>query len=115
MDQQKAQQLTQNLLEEKKQIVEELGRLTKKNPDAIADASDTLDEKAQDVTLMDERRAVVQNLEQRLHEIEETLVKLSAGTYGVCSNCQSPIDEKRIRAMPAVQYCFDCANKITLS
>ena len=115
MDQQHANQLTQTLLEEKKQIEGQIDLMSKKNPDDIADASDTLDEKAQDVTNMDERRAVEQNLELRLREIEETLAKLDAGTYGICSNCKSPIDEKRIQAMPIVQFCFDCANKVTFS
>ena len=125
MDQQHLQQLKKTLLEEKASIEAELSRTAKKNPVIkgdwttsprdIADPSDTLDEKAQDVTNFEERRAIEQNLELRLKEIDDTLQQLELGTYGVCVNCARPIDEKRLQAISAVMLCIDCATKATLT
>lgn len=125
MDKAQAIKLKQTLLEEKARLEEELGRIAKKNPaikgdwmplprDA-SDASDSLDERALDVTDLEERRAVEQNLELRLKEIEETLHILDTGTYGTCTNCSSPIEAKRIQAMPVVKLCFDCATRANLT
>lgn len=125
MDQQHVQQLKKTLLEEKAKIEAELSRTAKKNPAIkgdwttsprdIADPSDSLDEKAQDVTNLEERRAIEQNLELRLKEIDDTLRQLEQGTYGVCTNCSNPIDTKRLQAIPVVKLCMDCANKVTFT
>ena len=74
-----------------------------------------MDEKAQSVTSLEERRALEQNFELRLKEIEQTLHKIDQGTYGTCNTCNSPIEEKRLQALPAVSSCFDCASNPSLS
>src|SRR3989344_4618496 len=125
MDQQHIQQLKKTLLEEKAKIEAELSRTAKKNPAIkgdwttlprdVSEPSDTLDERAQGVTNLEERRAIEQNLELRLKEIDDTLQQLDAGTYGVCTNCSNPIDKKRLVALPAVKLCMDCASKSTFT
>ncbi len=49
------------------------------------------------------------SLETGLERTERALVKLDEGTYGVCDSCGQPIAEKRLRAMPDVVLCLDCA------
>ena len=125
MDIDHVKKLKKTLLEEKAQIEAELSKIAVKNPNIkgdwtsvpqdILDPADSLDEKAQTVTNLEERRAVEQNLELRLKEIDATLQQLDAGTYGVCTNCSTVIDKKRLDAIPAVKMCMDCASKTTLS
>ena len=58
-----------------------------------------------------ERGAVdrLQDRERRLlNKIEEALVRLDAGTYGVCEACGEPIDERRLMARPVATHCIDC-------
>ena len=43
-----------------------------------------------------------------LGDIEAALRKTENGTYGVCEHCQSSIEQKRMRAMPAARYCLAC-------
>ena len=124
MTNQEKEQLKTLLLKEKATLENELSKFADKNPDIegdyktrfpkIADASDTVDERAQDVTEYERDRAVEQNLELRLKEINETLEKLESGDYGICSNCKSPIEPARIKAMPIVTACFNCAKNSTL-
>lgn len=115
-----AEKLKKTLLEEKARLETQLNEIATRNPAikgdwaampaTATDQSDTLDEKAQGVTNWEERRAVEQNLELRLKEINETLARLDRGNYGICANCSAVIDARRLNAMPSVQLCFDCAS-----
>lgn len=43
-----------------------------------------------------------------LVQIEDALKRMAAGTYGVCTNCSTPIGEKRLQAVPWTKFCIDC-------
>lgn len=40
--------------------------------------------------------------------IEEALNRMNDGSYGVCTNCQATIGEKRLAAIPWTRFCIDC-------
>ena len=117
------EKLKEMLLTEKEAIENELSGFASKNPVVKddwqthfhkSDSSDTQDEKARDVTDYEEERAVEQNLELRLKEINETLEKIEKGSYGVCDKCLSPIDQRRLKVIPVARFCVDCAKKAKL-
>lgn len=56
-----------------------------------------------------ENRALVNQLEETLAEVEGALRKLDEGTYGTCEACGKPISEARLEAMPSTKHCIDCA------
>lgn len=123
MTSQELKKLKEKLLEEKAVLEEQLGLIATKNPNVKDDyqahfhkaaPDDTLDEKAHSITDYEEERAVEQNLEVRLHEINETLKKIEQGTYGVCDKCSAPIDKKRLKVMPVARHCLNCAKKARL-
>ena len=43
--------------------------------------------------------------------IEGSLRRLQAGTYGVCSDCETPIAPVRLRAMPFADACRECQER----
>ncbi len=47
-----------------------------------------------------------------LNRIDETLRKLKQGTYGICEECGSEINEGRLKIMPFAIYCVDCMERI---
>jgi len=124
MTNQEKEQLQKLLLREKTALETELAKFADKNPKIegdyktrfpkIADASDTVDERANDVSIYESNMAIEHSLELRLKEISETLEKLKSGDYGLCSNCRSPIEKPRLEAMPTVNICFNCAQKASL-
>jgi DnaK suppressor protein len=58
-----------------------------------------------------ENRALVNQLEDTLADVERALAKLDEGNYGICEGCAQPIGEARLEAMPAARYCINCASK----
>ncbi len=55
--------------------------------------------------------ALVGSLTESLHEVEDALAKVDAGTYGSCESCGQPIAEARLEAKPAARLCISCASK----
>lgn len=41
--------------------------------------------------------------------IDGALMRLDAGTYGICTQCGDAITPKRLEALPACQSCISCA------
>lgn len=58
-----------------------------------------------------ENRALVNQLEETLADVERALAKLDTGAYGICERCKSEISEARLEAMPATRYCITCASR----
>ena len=46
-----------------------------------------------------------------LQAIEEALVRIEKGTYGVCRDCGEPIAEARLNAIPWTRVCITCKEK----
>jgi DnaK suppressor protein len=59
------------------------------------------------------------DLQIRLHQtdgrllraIEEALVRVKQGTYGVCVTCGHLISKARLKAVPWTHHCRDCKEK----
>lgn len=52
--------------------------------------------------------ALVQIHAQTLENITAALVRLHAGEYGICPECDEEIPEKRLRALPFATRCLPC-------
>ena len=46
-----------------------------------------------------------------LQAIEEALVRLQKGTYGICRDCDEAIAPARLRAIPWTRVCITCKEK----
>ncbi len=61
-----------------------------------------------------------QELELRLGEhesrivadIDQALLRIDEGSYGVCARCDQPIDERRLDALPTARYDAKCQAEI---
>ena len=43
-----------------------------------------------------------------LLRIDDALLRIDAGTYAFCVNCNTALTEKRLNAVPWAPYCLDC-------
>src|SRR3954453_7444726 len=46
-----------------------------------------------------------------LQAIEEALVRIDKGTYGICRDCGEPIAPARLNAIPWTRVCIKCKEK----
>ncbi|MBI4247502.1 MAG: TraR/DksA C4-type zinc finger protein [Candidatus Rokubacteria bacterium] len=48
----------------------------------------------------------------RVHRLQTALDRLRDGDYGTCSECGEPIAPARLRALPEVETCVRCQDRI---
>ncbi|MEU9609834.1 TraR/DksA C4-type zinc finger protein [Streptomyces sp. NPDC048057] len=51
------------------------------------------------------------NAREMLEQTERALLRLDAGTYGICENCGKPIGKARMQAFPRATLCVECKQK----
>ncbi|MBI4058054.1 TraR/DksA C4-type zinc finger protein [Candidatus Microgenomates bacterium] len=54
------------------------------------------------------KEAVKEELMSLLKGIDKALIKVEAGTYGLCERCGRPIEEERLRILPTSLLCLGC-------
>jgi len=51
----------------------------------------------------------IRDRERKLQgKIEEALLRIEDGTFGICEVCEEEISEKRLRARPVTTLCINC-------
>jgi DnaK suppressor protein len=41
-------------------------------------------------------------------DIDQALLRIKEGSYGICARCSQPIDERRLEAVPTARYDANC-------
>lgn len=89
-----------------------LGRLDTENkvdwvPKADTTDIDTADRDsvADSLESLEENTAILNDLEIRYNEVKQALIRIEAGTFGICSVCKQPIESDRLAANPAATTC----------
>jgi DnaK suppressor protein len=49
---------------------------------------------------------------QMVADIDQALLRIEEGSYGMCARCGRPIDERRLEAMPTARYDAECQGAI---
>lgn len=52
-----------------------------------------------------------QNSIDLLHKVENALIRIEKGEYGICESCGNDIPTARLDALPYATLCVDCARK----
>jgi len=107
------------LLATKKQILEDLGGIARRDPHEADNLStkfpeygDKPDENAQEITDYSANIATEKVLEKTLADINKTLERIEKGIYGICKYCGNPISEKRLLARPIASSCITCKTEL---
>lgn len=115
-DRERQKRLHDLLMEEKRRLWNELrGELF----DKLGEGLHTQYDIPQDIgeqgildLLEDTGLAVVDIRREQLTRMEEALMRLEAGSYGICEVCGKKIDEARLPAAPYVNCCVRCQEKL---
>jgi DnaK suppressor protein len=55
--------------------------------------------------------ALKQTDKKLLRAIEEAILRMDQGTYGICMDCEEEIKPARLEAVPWTRVCIDCKEK----
>lgn len=115
LDKKTTEELKKQLLAEKKELEENIGRIARPVDKKEGDYETTFDEigydredNATEVDQYSDNLSVETTLEKRLQDIIDALERMEKGAYGICDNCQKEIDIERLRANPAAKTCIEC-------
>jgi DnaK suppressor protein len=111
MDQQTTDRLRERLEAERGEVRRQLDDLgARRDAEGIEDPE--LDEGFADAGQAAAERAnlltLVRSLRDTLHDVEQALARMDAGTYGLCERCGQPIGDERLEALPAARLCMSC-------
>ena len=107
--------LRKMLMERRQEVLKEIEQLighrlsddAQHRTDSVADIGDQalLDsQRGRDISILEMRNRMRQN-------IDEALIRLDEGAYGICSDCGVEISEKRLKAVPFARRCVACQAK----
>jgi len=119
MDKKVIEKIKKDLLASKKQLTEDLIRVTKKDSHVederqakFPDYGDKTDESVQEIDEYTTNIATEKVLESSLRDIDNALDRIAKGTYGICKYCKKEIGEKRLMARPVANTCIACKIKL---
>ena len=99
-------QIRQTLLNRKQEMDETLSQQShEKLTDGVV--QDSADE-ALSLSMEKLQNSLQQTEIDELHLMEEALVRIDSGEYGVCLDCGEPIAEKRLEHFPFAARCIVC-------
>jgi len=65
-----------------------------------------------DLSVQDLNKEIALRLGERssqvVADIDQALLRIKEGTYGMCARCGKPIDERRLEALPTARYDAAC-------
>jgi len=103
--------LKEKLLQVHQALVAEVGNIQKHSNDEFeSEVPDITDEAARTYS----RQVMLSRGEadrSQLKLIDEALISIERGDYGICTDCENEIPFQRLLSVPYVERCVDCMTK----
>lgn len=113
-------QIKKQLLDQKEELIKGLKEFTEKdahNKDNYSakfpQYGDKEEDNALEVSTYSDNVVLEQTLEKSLRDVNDSLKRIAAGTYGTCRYCGELIDIKRLLVRPTSSACVACKEKLT--
>ena len=108
MDAEKLKHFENLLLDQLRQYTEQI----RTDQAAALEANDDGVKDSVDLSVQDLQKEIALRLgeksSQAVADIDQALLRIKEGTYGICARCGKPIDERRLEAMPTARYDAAC-------
>jgi DnaK suppressor protein len=83
---------------------------------AALELSDDGVKDSMDLSVMDVNKELALRLgdreSQMVANIDQALLRIKEGSYGVCIRCGKPIDERRLEALPTARFDAECQARL---
>jgi DnaK suppressor protein len=106
----------------REQLTGELRRRTERVREDQANALSAIDDSVKDtgdMSVQDVNQETALRMGEResqmVADIDQALLRIEEGTYGVCQRCGKTIDERRLEAVPTARYDAECQALIEAS
>ncbi|WP_331489745.1 TraR/DksA family transcriptional regulator [Trichlorobacter sp.] len=102
------------LLNMKEQTLLEIKRSIKKGSEASVGEEPTGDIYDQASSERDRELGLLLNDRERekLHSIDEALLRIAEGEYGICEECDEDIPMGRLKVLPFTRHCVKCKSDL---
>ena len=107
-------EIRQLLLQMKEQTLVEIKRSIKKGSETIIGEEPTGDIYDQASSERDRELGLLLNDRERdkLHNIDEALLRIAEGEYGICEECDEDIPLGRLKVLPFTRHCVKCKSDL---
>lgn len=106
----KIQTIRQHLLEQRATLLKRL-----ETESDLDRSNDLLNPDQADRALISRDKDRVKRLlnhdQGQLDAIDQALVRIDAGIYGICTTCGQPIQPARLEIMPTAAHCIECQRR----
>jgi RNA polymerase-binding transcription factor DksA len=108
------------LIEERKRVLEELdwveknyiGKSRRESSGDVSGYSMHPADMGTDSQEMEKAYMIGATSGEALEDIDEALVNIDKGNYGVCNECNGRIPRERLEAVPYAKLCLTCKSKL---
>ena len=102
------ERLRKRLEEDRKELLDDIERIRNRENEYLNnEVGDEIDKAADDF-----QREILFYLSDhdrcKLDAIEDSLLKIDEGRYGICENCNNKITNNRLKAIPYARLCIKC-------
>jgi DnaK suppressor protein len=112
MNKERLEYFKRKLLKQREAILDKAKKLKEYSYTLGTDGIQDMADAASNAYNADILMSLSDNERNMVKEIDSALDKIANGTYGICEECDEPINEKRLEANPVARYCITCKRMI---
>jgi DnaK suppressor protein len=112
MEKEALEYFRKKLLKEREAILNKSKKLKEDSYTLGTDGIQDMADAASNAYNADILMSLSDNERNMVREIDSALDKIGSETYGICEECEEPINEKRLEANPVARYCINCKRMI---
>jgi RNA polymerase-binding transcription factor DksA len=101
-------EVRKSLLAKRAELAQRVGRTQATERQEVAEGQN---DNAQLWEVSDVRDDLDTQAATELEQVNQALARLDAGEYGLCMDCEEPIAEARLKALPYATLCIQCAEE----
>lgn len=103
-----AEKFRKRLLAKQEELVHDLARNRQVTEETVDEQAQDMVDRATSAYTREFAFSLSESDRRTLLLIDQALLRIDQGTYGVCVHCQGHMQEKRLEAVPWARHCIDC-------
>jgi DnaK suppressor protein len=100
------------LLKERERIIGDVKQMDESSKEMGQDGIQDIGDEAATIYNKQILLTLNENDRTRLRDLDEALDRIESGTYGICEECGEPVGLKRLEVRPVAKYCVPCLTKL---